>query len=191
VAADSPDEPRVAREKFGAQKAISSDMYFGRGAYDAAAVEEAQGRLKAFEGRTGIGSDEYFGREEWVSCCFLCFLLCADSSSPRQAEARASYGGGNGGSMLSEGSSLAGLEAGARDVIGRVLSNPDVQNVGDSIRSGALRVSVLRLLFFSPLCGLVGGAQERCATGGYRWRGWDADPRRCGGGRTLEEAYTG
>jgi hypothetical protein len=49
--------------------------------------------------------------------------------------------------MLSEGSSLAGLEAGARDVIGRVLSNPDVQNVGDSIRSGALRVSGLRLLF--------------------------------------------
>jgi ADP-ribosylation factor GTPase-activating protein 2/3 len=74
VAADSPDEPRVAREKFGAQKAISSDMYFGRGAYDAAAVEEAQGRLKAFEGRTGIGSDEYFGREEWVSLLLALFL---------------------------------------------------------------------------------------------------------------------
>lgn len=39
-------------------------MYFGRGAYDAAAQEEAQGRLKQFAGRTGIGSDEYFGREE-------------------------------------------------------------------------------------------------------------------------------
>ncbi|KAJ7896186.1 hypothetical protein B0H13DRAFT_1624120 [Mycena leptocephala] len=98
VAEDSPDEPCVAREKFGAQKAISSDMYFGRGAYDAAAVEEVQGQLKVFEGRTGIGSDEYFGREEWV-------------------------------------------EESAHDVIGRVLSNPDVQNVGDSIWSGALRLS--------------------------------------------------
>jgi hypothetical protein len=55
--------------------------------------------------------------------------------------------------MLSEGSSLAGLEAGARDVIGRVLSNPDVQNVGDSIRSGALRVSCRFCVFcfFSPV----------------------------------------
>lgn len=58
------DESTYAREKFGTQKAISSDMYFGRGAYDAAAQEEAQGWLKQFAGRTGIGSDEYFGREE-------------------------------------------------------------------------------------------------------------------------------
>ncbi|KAJ7876486.1 hypothetical protein B0H14DRAFT_2714051 [Mycena olivaceomarginata] len=106
--ADDPDEPRAAREKFGSQKAISSDMYFGRGAYDAAAQEEAQGRLKQFAGRTGIGSDEYFGREE---------------------------------DMLSDGSSLAGLEAGARDAVARVLANPDVQNVGYSIRDGALKLS--------------------------------------------------
>ncbi|KAJ6521591.1 hypothetical protein B0H19DRAFT_973940, partial [Mycena capillaripes] len=41
---------------------------------------------------------------------------------------------------------LAGLEASARDIIGRVPANPDVQNVGDSIRSGALRVSARYLL---------------------------------------------
>jgi ADP-ribosylation factor GTPase-activating protein 2/3 len=115
--ADDPDEPRTARDKFGGQKGISSDMYFGRGAYDAAAQEEAQGRLKSFAGRTGIGSDEYFGREE----------------DPNSFNANAN--------MLGDNSSLAGIEAGARDVIGRVLANPDVQNVGNSIRDGALRLS--------------------------------------------------
>ncbi|KAJ7124004.1 hypothetical protein C8R43DRAFT_1031528 [Mycena crocata] len=116
---DDPDEPRAARDKFGAQKAISSDMYFGRGAYDAASQEEAQGRLKQFAGRTGIGSDEYFGREE---------------------DPNALPGGGNNGSVLGDGS-LAGLESSARDAIGRFLANPDVQNVGDNIRSGALKLS--------------------------------------------------
>ncbi|KAJ7752562.1 hypothetical protein B0H16DRAFT_1545786 [Mycena metata] len=115
--AQDADETRAARDKFGGQKAISSDMYFGRGAYDAAAQEEAQGRLKQFAGRTGIGSDEYFGREE---------------------EAQ-SFNSSNG-SMLGDGS-LASFESSARDVIGRVLSNPDVQNVGDSIRTGALKLS--------------------------------------------------
>ncbi|KAJ7085213.1 hypothetical protein B0H15DRAFT_379731 [Mycena belliarum] len=113
------DETRAARDKFGGQKAISSDMYFGRGAYDAAAQEEAQSRLKSFAGRTGIGSDEYFGREEEA----------------------ANFNASGGNNMLSSDSSLAGLESTARDVIGRVLANPDVQNVGDSIRSGALKLS--------------------------------------------------
>ncbi|KAJ6477863.1 hypothetical protein C8R47DRAFT_643599 [Mycena vitilis] len=122
VPADDPDEVRAARDKFGGQKAISSDMYFGRGSYDAQAQEEAQGRLKQFAGRTGIGSDEYFGREE-------------------DPGVGTTYGNNASGSMLADGSSLAGLEASARDVIGRVLANPDVQNVGDSIRTGALRLS--------------------------------------------------
>ncbi|KAJ7132653.1 hypothetical protein C8R46DRAFT_1201807 [Mycena filopes] len=113
AAADAADETRAARDKFGGQKGISSDMYFGRGAYDAAAQEEAQGRLKSFAGRSGIGSDEYFGREE----------------EPQSFTA----GTGDG--------SLASFESSARDVIGRVLANPDVQNVGDSIRSGALKLS--------------------------------------------------
>jgi ADP-ribosylation factor GTPase-activating protein 2/3 len=50
--------------------------------------------------------------------------------------------------MLSDGSSLAGLEAGARDAVARVLANPDVQNVGYSIRDGALKVSGLLFLVF-------------------------------------------
>ncbi|KAJ6555050.1 hypothetical protein DFH09DRAFT_1038407 [Mycena vulgaris] len=115
---DAADETRAARDKFGGQKGISSDMYFGRGAYDSAAQEEAQGRLKQFAGRTGIGSDEYFGREEEA----------------------ASFNSSSGNNVLGDGS-LAGLESSARDVIGRVLANPDVQNVGDSIRSGALKLS--------------------------------------------------
>ncbi|KAJ7776898.1 hypothetical protein DFH07DRAFT_798130 [Mycena maculata] len=119
TAADADDDVRAARDKFGSQKAISSDMYFGRGAYDSAAQEEAQGRLKQFAGRTGIGSDEYFGREEEA----------------------ASLNGPQRNSMLGEGSSLAGIESNARELIGRVLSNPDVQNVGDSIRTGALKLS--------------------------------------------------
>ncbi|KAJ6527025.1 hypothetical protein B0H19DRAFT_1334988 [Mycena capillaripes] len=82
-------------------------MYFGRGAYDKEA--EAEARLKSFSGRTGIGSDEYFGKE-----------------------------GGPDGPRSSGSSSYAGgwLEATARDVIGRMLANLDVQNVGDGIRSG-------------------------------------------------------
>lgn len=43
--------------------------------------------------------------------------------------------------MLGDSESLAGLERGIRDLAGRVLANPDVQQLGDSIRTGALKVS--------------------------------------------------
>jgi ADP-ribosylation factor GTPase-activating protein 2/3 len=115
--AEPKDTPTYAREKFGAQKAISSDMYFQRNAYDPSAAAEAQGRLSQFQGATSISSNQYFGREE-------------DENDPD----------GVGFSTRSGNESLAGLESAARDVIGRVLSNPDVQNVGESIRSGALKV---------------------------------------------------
>ncbi|KAJ6616350.1 hypothetical protein B0H10DRAFT_1399995 [Mycena sp. CBHHK59/15] len=36
-------------------------MYFGRGAYDPASVEEAQGRLKAFAGGRGLGAMSILG----------------------------------------------------------------------------------------------------------------------------------
>lgn len=39
--------------------------------------------------------------------------------------------------------SLANLEAAAKDAISRVMANPDVQNVGESIRTGALKVCPL------------------------------------------------
>ena len=62
--ADIDDAPTTARDKFGNQKAISSDMYFGRGSYDPVAVSEAQTRLQNFSGATSISSNQYFGREE-------------------------------------------------------------------------------------------------------------------------------
>ncbi|KAF8840625.1 ArfGap-domain-containing protein [Paxillus ammoniavirescens] len=112
------DAPTIAREKFGAQKAISSDMYFGRNDYDPAVVSESQQRLQNFQGATSISSNQYFGREE---------------------EEEFERGGSDGG-LLGDGN-LANLETVARDAIAKVMANPDVQNMGESIRSGALKLS--------------------------------------------------
>ena len=111
------DAPTTAREKFGNQKAISSDMYFGRKDYDPDQAREAQSRLQSFQGATAISSNQYFGREE------------EEGRTSEDAD----------GGLLGDGS-LAGLEVAAKDAIARVLANPDVQNVGESIRSGALKV---------------------------------------------------
>ncbi|GLB45315.1 putative arfGap-domain-containing protein [Lyophyllum shimeji] len=109
------DAPTTAREKFGNQKAISSDMYFGRNEYDPNVVSEAQTRLRDFQGATAISSNQYFGREEEEELV--------------------------GHSMGAEAGSLAHLEVVAKDAIAKVLANPDVQSVGESIRSGALKLS--------------------------------------------------
>ncbi|KAF8997215.1 hypothetical protein BDQ17DRAFT_1511871 [Cyathus striatus] len=106
------DAPTTAREKFGTQKAISSDMYFGRGSYDPTAQAEAQTRLRDFQGATAISSNAYFWREE---------------------EEEMLHAGGEGG----EG--LPGLNSAARDALARVLANPDVQSAGENIRNGALK----------------------------------------------------
>lgn len=58
------DSERFAREKFGAQKGISSDEFFGRNNYDPASQNEAKTRLQGFEGATSISSNAYFGRPE-------------------------------------------------------------------------------------------------------------------------------
>jgi ADP-ribosylation factor GTPase-activating protein 2/3 len=113
------DAPTTARDKFGNQKGISSDMYFERNAYDANNTREAQTRLQNFQGATSISSNQYFGREE----------------EDQQLERELADG-----SLLGDGS-LAGLEIAAKDAIQRVLANPDVQQVGESIRSGALKLS--------------------------------------------------
>ncbi|KAI1079218.1 hypothetical protein F5B20DRAFT_545489 [Whalleya microplaca] len=63
-AAEEDDDERYARSKFGAQKGISSDEFFGRGAFDANAQNEAKTRLQGFEGATSISSNAYFGRPE-------------------------------------------------------------------------------------------------------------------------------
>jgi len=112
------DATTFARDKFGGQKAISSDMYFGRNDYDPHVVNEAQTRLQSFQGASSISSSQYFGREEEED----------DLGGPRSTEG-----------LLGDGS-LAGLESAARDAYSRLLANPDVQNMGDSIRSGALKV---------------------------------------------------
>lgn len=52
------------RSKFGTQKGISSDEFFGREAFDPNAQAEAKSRLGNFEGQTSISSNAYFGRPE-------------------------------------------------------------------------------------------------------------------------------
>jgi ADP-ribosylation factor GTPase-activating protein 2/3 len=58
------DSTDFARSKFGAQKGISSDEYFGRGNFDSNAQSEAKTRLQGFEGATSISSNAYFGRPD-------------------------------------------------------------------------------------------------------------------------------
>ncbi|VDB92126.1 unnamed protein product [Peniophora sp. CBMAI 1063] len=111
------DAPTTARDRFGNQKAISSDMYFQRGDYDAQTVAEGQQRLQQFKGATSISSAQYYGRDE--------------------EEEAAMRGQDN---LLGDGS-LAGLESAARDAVARVMANPDVQNLGESLRTGALKLS--------------------------------------------------
>jgi ADP-ribosylation factor GTPase-activating protein 2/3 len=60
----SDDDEKYARQKFGSQKGISSDEFFGKGAFDPNAQSEAKQRLQGFEGATSISSNAYFGRPE-------------------------------------------------------------------------------------------------------------------------------
>ena len=96
-------------------------MYFGRNAYDPTVVSEAQTRLQSFQGATSISSNQYFGRDE-------------EDEGGHPGGDRGTDGG-----LLGDGS-LSGLETAAKEAIAKVLANPDVQNVGESIRSGALKV---------------------------------------------------
>lgn len=58
------DSEKYARQKFGTQKGISSDEFFGRGTFDSNAQQEAKSRLQGFEGAQSISSNAYFGRPE-------------------------------------------------------------------------------------------------------------------------------
>ncbi|CAK7228588.1 ADP-ribosylation factor GTPase activating protein, ER-Golgi transport [Sporothrix curviconia] len=64
IKANVDEDEKFARSKFGAQKAISSDEYFGKGQFDANAQSEAKQRLQGFDGATAISSNAYFGRQE-------------------------------------------------------------------------------------------------------------------------------
>lgn len=96
-------------------------MYFERGSYDASTRAEAQTRLQSFQGATSISSSQYFGRDEVDEAAAL-----ASSSAA-------------GGGYLNE-ETLQNLGSSARDAVQRVLANPDVQNIGESLRTGALKV---------------------------------------------------
>ena len=51
--------------KYGTQKGISSDEFFGRGPrFDEQAKTEARTKLQAFNGAQSISSSSYFGEEE-------------------------------------------------------------------------------------------------------------------------------
>ncbi|ODA77673.1 hypothetical protein RJ55_06275 [Drechmeria coniospora] len=63
-AAAEDESDNFARTKFGSQKGISSDEYFGKGSFDPSADAEAKTRLQGFEGATSISSNAYFGRDE-------------------------------------------------------------------------------------------------------------------------------
>lgn len=104
--------------------AISSDQYFGRGSYDPAAAAEAKSRLQNFSGATAISSNAYHGRPE-----------------EDEDNTLADEGGLLG--ELGQNETVAQLERGIRDMAGRLMANPDVQNLGESLRTGALRVSVV------------------------------------------------
>ena len=58
------DDEKYARQKFGTQKGISSDEFFGRNKFDPSAQTEAKSRLQGFEGASSISSNAYFGRPE-------------------------------------------------------------------------------------------------------------------------------
>ncbi|KAK4226791.1 hypothetical protein QBC38DRAFT_479666 [Podospora fimiseda] len=58
------DGDNYARKKFGTQKAISSDEFFGKGMFNEEAQREAKSRLGGFEGASAISSNAYFGKEE-------------------------------------------------------------------------------------------------------------------------------
>lgn len=103
-------------------------MYFGRNDYDPEAIGEAQTRLHNFQGASSISSNQYFGREEEE-----------DPNGPGNTEG-----------LLGDGS-LSGLESAARDAYDRLRSHPDVQNMGDSIRSGALKVCVTSRFYTHPI----------------------------------------
>ncbi|KAL5343883.1 hypothetical protein BJX70DRAFT_393304 [Aspergillus crustosus] len=62
--AEDEEELRQAKTKFGAQKGISSDEFFGRERFDPSAQSEAKERLRQFDGATSISSNTYFGRPE-------------------------------------------------------------------------------------------------------------------------------
>lgn len=101
--------------KFGVQKGISSDEYFGRGPrFDESAKAEARQKLKEFNGAQAISSSSYFGEDE-------------------QAQMAGPARGGQ------QGLGLGNLESAAKDFASRFSgnANQDLDVLKDALEDGA------------------------------------------------------
>lgn len=66
-------------KRFGAQKGISSDQFYGTGNYDEAKAQEARTKLKAFSNSQSISSSDYYGEDDTAQ-----FRANQDSSIEQQ-----------------------------------------------------------------------------------------------------------
>jgi len=119
------DDEKYARDKFGTQKGISSDEFFGRNNFDPSTQTEAKQRLQGFEGASSISSNAYFGR--------------AEDDMP-QADEYGNYGD---------------LEGAARDFVRKfgVTAGDDLENLTNVLGEGANKLQgwFLFISFFSVL----------------------------------------
>ncbi|QRG39391.1 hypothetical protein FDK38_003833 [Candidozyma auris] len=100
--------------KYGQQKGISSDEYFGRGPrFDEAVRQEAQQKLQAFNGSQSISSSSYFGEDEQA----------------RQGPRRSSGG-------------LGEIESAAREFASKFSgnANQDLEVLKDALEEGATKL---------------------------------------------------
>ncbi|KAK9701071.1 ADP-ribosylation factor GTPase activating protein, ER-Golgi transport, partial [Basidiobolus ranarum] len=106
-------DERYARDKFANQKAISSDMYFGRDSYDPEHLSQQHARLKDFDGASSISSAQYFDRDE--------------------EPARYDTGGYN--------INLGGIEVTAKEYAQRLVGQTDLSSVRDAAQNASQKIT--------------------------------------------------
>lgn len=107
--------------KYGTQKGISSDEYFGRGPrFDETAKTEARQKLQAFNGALSISSSSYFGEDEQAQ----------QGGAPRAARPG------------QQGIGLGDLENAARDFASKFSgnANQDLEVLKDALEDGATKL---------------------------------------------------